>query len=198
MDRACALAAAVDRGVESLVAWEPSPQFAARLRARLAEAPAPAAYPLLVLPRFAAAAFVAAAVLITALVMHAPHRPAEDVHSAANTSPRAVQRTPEKASAVPVQSVVVPRVAANHGPAGPRVRHGELPFEVLVPKGQLSAALVLSEGVSAGTIDGAQLVQLSARGAQPLEVKALDIAPLVPPAPSDGAAAPAGGDGSLK
>ena len=197
-DRACALALAVDRGVESLVVAEPSPQFAARLRVRLAEAPDPVAWPLLLWPRFASAALVGAAVLIIALVIRAPHRPATEAQSAANTQPRAEQQPAVTERAVPEQAIAVPHAAANRGHAGTRARHGDLPFEVLVPKGQLSAALMLSEGVNEGAIDGAQLVELAARSAQPLEVKELAIAPLSPPAAPQDASAPEAGDGRRK
>lgn len=192
------LVAAVDRSVQSLVEGEPSPQFAARLRARIAEEPAPSAWPTLPWPRFAAAALVAAAVLIIALSIRAPHQPATEVQPAANAQPRAEQQPVVTERTAPGQPIAATRVAGNHGRGDARVRHREPSFEVLVPKGQLSAALLLSEGLNEGAIDGAQLVQLSAHSAQPLEVKELAIAPLALPAAPEESASPAGGDGRLR
>jgi hypothetical protein len=49
--------------------------------------------------------------------------------------------------------------------------------EVLVPRGQLAAALLLSEGVSGGRVDGEQLVAIQNEIATRIEVKPLEIAP---------------------
>jgi len=176
-DAARALAAAMDRSVETLVAGEPSPQFATRLRARLAEAPAPAAWPLLLWPRCAVAALVMAAVLIAVLLTRAPQRPGVVAPVAVNSSAGTEQARVHEAASTP-ERVAAPPVAAPPVFARHARRYRSLPFEVLVQKGQLSAAFVLSEGVSAGTIDGAQFVRLADHSAQPLEVKALEIPPL--------------------
>jgi len=49
---------------------------------------------------------------------------------------------------------------------------------VLVPRGQLSAALLLGEAVSDGRIDGAQLSLLAQESAKRLELKAIEIVPM--------------------
>jgi hypothetical protein len=50
--------------------------------------------------------------------------------------------------------------------------------EVLVPRGQLAAALLLSDSVSGGRVDGEQLVAIQNEIATRIEVKPLEIAPL--------------------
>jgi Putative zinc-finger len=194
-DAARALAAAVDGSVESLVAGEPSPQFAARLRTRLAEAPAPAAWPLLLWPRFAAAALVMAVMLIAVLMTRAPNRPGVMAPVAVNSSPATERSRVQETASTPERVAAVPPVAARRGGARHEGRYRSLPFEVLIQKGQLSAALLLSEGVSAGTIDGVQLVRLAEHSAQPLEVKTLEIQPLAVPSATEGESPAAGGDG---
>ena len=68
-------------------------------------------------------------------------------------------------------------------------------MEVLVPKGQLSAALAQCDAVNSGSIDGVQLSQLAEHSAEPLAMKALFIAPLDSPSAqmADETAAPDGG-----
>jgi hypothetical protein len=189
------LAAVVDHGVEALLAGEPSPQFAARLRARLAEEPAPAAWPLFTWPRLAAGALVAAVLLVTMLLTRAPERRGIVAPMATNTSGATEQPHPRKAGATPTRVAGRLPAGSRHGRVRVDRRYGPLTFEVLVPKGQLSAALILSEGVSAGTIDGAQLARLAERSTEPLDVRALEIQPLAPPSDRVDDAPAAGGDG---
>jgi hypothetical protein len=187
-----ALVAAVDRSLATLVDGEPSPQFTARLRARIAEEPAPAAWPVLTWPRIAAAGLVASVALVVVLMTRGPDRAGPAARIAANPTAAAEQPHARESNAAPERVAAKPDVASRRDRARVRGRSGSLSFEVLVPKGQISAALLLSEGVSAGTIDGAQLVELVRRSAEPLEVKALDIEPLA--APSAGENAPAASD----
>ena len=172
-----ALVAAMDRGVEAMVAGEPSAQFAARLRATVAEAPAPAAWPHFTWPRFAMASLAVAAVLLAVFVARAPQRGGQQVPIEANSAGRIAQ--PVFSGKVAAPEIAAP--ASRRGTARPRSQAAAFSMEVLVPRGQLAAALVLSSGVSAGTIDGAQLARLAEQSAEPLELKTLEIQPLAAP-----------------
>jgi len=189
-----ALVAAVNRGVEAMVAGQPSAQFAARLRARIAEAPAPAAWPLFTWPRFALATFAAAAVLLAVFVARAPRRGGQQVPIEANSAGRIAQPVVSGQVAVPE----IASVASRRGTARTRSQAAAFSMEVLVPRGQLAAALILSSGVSAGRIDGAQLARLAERSAEPLELKTLDIQPLAAPSAGADAVKAAGADDGNK
>jgi hypothetical protein len=66
--------------------------------------------------------------------------------------------------------------------------------EVLVPPGQLAAALMLSDVVSDGRTDAARLSALTNEAPQPLEVKAIEIAPLEVPIADPGKPSGSGRD----
>jgi len=173
------LVAAMDRSVQSMVAGEPSPQFAARLRARLAEEPAPSAWPMLTWPRIAVAALAAAAaVLLAVLVMRAPERTHESLPIAVNPPAQISPVSPEKVAVTPRRTVAGNAAAPNHAIVRRHSEMASLDMEVLVPRGQVSAALALSEAVNAGLIDGQQLSALEEKSAEPLAVQALLISPL--------------------
>ena len=176
-----ALVAALDRAAAALVAGEPLPQFAARLRARIAEEPAPSAWLLPAWPRLAAA-LAAAAALLAVLVVRSPERTSRGTAPVTN-----------RANAVAASRAAGAEPAAHHAAAplsrAPRRaagdRHGRARFaepEVLVPKGQLSAAFVLADAVNSGTIAAAQLSASAVEEAKPIELKPLEIAPLALPA----------------
>jgi len=195
-DAARALAAAVDGGVASLVAGEPSPEFQTRLRARLADEPVPSAWPFLTWPVWSAGALAVAAAVLVVLLIRWPGRVSTTPEIAANTSAPV-----ENSAAAPVEPVRAPVPVPVHAPAtqtdAPRRAVAStrrdaqpFPFEVLVPKGQLSAAVLLSEAASDGRIDGAQLSAFAELTGKPLEVKALQIAPLENPGTDE----PAGAD----
>jgi len=184
------LVAAVERSVESLVAGEPSPQFAARLRARIAEERAPAAWPLFAWRGFIVAALAAAA-LLAVLVVRSPERTRRPSPSAANTPAETVRPSVAETVAAPDSS------SSRRNFRNARSRAASLSMEVLVPRGQLAAALLWSDGVRAGTIDGAQLSLLAERSAEPLEVKALVIEPLESSAAAS-ATEPASPDGGRR
>jgi len=175
-----ALVAAVDRGVQAMVAGEPSPNFAARLRARIAEERAPAAWPWLTWPRITAAA-LAAAVLLAVLLVRAPQRGRQLAPITANTPAQSILPVPSE-SLAPREHFAVKTPAVSHRGARANSETASLSMEVLVPKGQISAALILCDAVNAGAIDGAQLSALVEQSAEPIEVQALVIAPLESPA----------------
>ncbi len=178
-----ALVVAVDRGVEAMVAGEPSAQFVSRLRARIAEEPTPSAWPLFAWRQFGLATLAAAAATIAILLV----RTAEHEHGPASVDVNTLTKIGQQS---PVSRVSSLENTSANGNASRRHRgasaHGRPDFfstEVLVPRGQMAAALVLSEGVSTGKIDGVQLARLAERSAEPLEWRALDIEPLAAPYP---------------
>lgn len=80
--------AALDRDIQEALAVQPSAGFAARLRARLASEPDPAAWPMRGI--FAGACAVAAAVVL-AIVASIPRPPDEHVSSLGDTQPPPAQ-----------------------------------------------------------------------------------------------------------
>lgn len=178
-----ALVAAVDRGIEAMVAGEPSPQFAARLRARIAREPEPTAWPLLTWPRFAVGALVAAAMLLAVWMVRAPERGHQPSPVAANAPAQVVTSPSKQQEAAQERAVASVAAAPQHRIAREQNNGKSLSMVALVPKGQLSAAFSLGEYVDVGMIDAEQFSQLTAQSAEPLEVKALVIAPLANPSP---------------
>ena len=182
------LVAAVDRGVGAMVAGQPSPQFAARLRARIAEEREPVAWPLLTWPRFALATLAAAAVLIAVFLVRPQEWARRQTPTPATTAVRIAEPLPSGKVAAPERNLETTFVEPRRSAARANIQAAAFSMEVLVPKGQIAAALVLSAGVSVGKIDGAQLVRLAERSAEPLELKTLDIRPLASPSAAQDAA----------
>jgi len=178
-----ALAAAVNGAVESLVSGEPSPQFAARLRARIAEEPTAAAWPFLTWPVLSAGALVAAGVLLAVLLIRSPGRDSQTGETAVYNPAGVVKPAQPPAQAIlsAGQKHATRPGTSRRVSARRQSDTGSFSFEVLVPAGQLSAALLLSEAASDGRIDGAQLSALAKEAGKPLEVKAIEIAPLEVP-----------------
>jgi hypothetical protein len=175
----------VERGVESLVTGEPSPHFATRLRARIAAEPAPTrSYWSTWAPVAATLALVA---LMAALTLRT-HR-----HSI----------TPDVATLPPAVAPIAPSYPTNANSLTPMARiarprgggaiasassqrlssHApELP-EVIVPPGQLAAALELTDAFSDKRVDGQQLVALANKALEPLKINDLEVPPLEQLAP---------------
>jgi anti-sigma factor RsiW len=181
----------LDRGVESLVIGEPSPQFATNLRRRIALESEPVRSPWMAWAPVIVGSLALTAVLAI-MVVHLR------VHSEIN---------PSVASAV--TPVSAPSEAATASPASPQhaqrtegkidpERTGQarplttaLP-EVIVPQGQLSAAAQLNAAIVTGQVDGNQLLAAQQECEKPLEVKPIEIAPLEIPALDDATEKPAG------
>jgi len=170
------VAAAVDRGVESLVAGEPSPYFATRLRSRIAAEPVPLRnYGLAWTPVVAGVLALAA---LVALLLRTPQR----------TVPR--QTTSAGASPARLAGATVSPMM-RHSETQPRERHSRVLAaaiqsqepEVLVPRGQLAAALRWHDAIASGGIDGSRLATSQRAIAGLLEVRDIDAAPLEKPAP---------------
>jgi hypothetical protein len=184
-DRAKAVRSIVDRGMETLVAGEPSPQFMTRLRARIAAEPAPKSWSWDVWRvgeqasrqtlSYALGALVLATFLIV-VVMGLPRRhvsaPAvAEVTLTMSPSPGVATDSP-KASAVPEQ----PRKRLVSVPASsPRIRREP---EVLVPKGELLAVARFYEAVHSTPVDSEQLYAAQEETRKLIEVKPIEITPL--------------------
>ena len=186
-DHAKAVRSLVDRGVETLVAGEPSPQFVTRLRARIAAEPAPERWswegwtiwetasrqPL----SYAAGAMVLATILAV-LVLGLPRRHVSapsvaEVPPSISPSPSVATDSP-KTSAIPEQ----PRKKLASVPA-PSLRIRREP-EVLVPKGELLAVARFYEAVHSTPVDSEQLYAAQQEPQKPLELKPIEITPLEP------------------
>ncbi len=189
-----ALAAAVDRGVEAMVAGGPSPQFVARLRARIAEEPARSARPLVAFRRVGLATLAAAAVVVAILFVRTAGRERGPAEVAVVTLTNTGQQSAVSRTSSLEHPSVDGTALRGHRAAGARGRPDFFPAEVLVPKGQMAAALLLSEGVSTGRIDGGQLARLAERSAEPLDWRALDIQPLAAPSAGEEAVKAANAD----
>jgi hypothetical protein len=176
----------LDRGVETLVAGEPSPYFSARLRARIADGRGFSTRRnswVLV-----ATGALAAILLVLTLVSRLPLRTSSNP-SVATSAPAPALKSETNATA---QNL--PRAPRNSrtGCAFRAAETERLSEEVLVPRGQLAAALQLGDAVNGGGVDGNQLLAGQNELAKQLEVKPLEIAPLESPNPD------AAGDGSTR
>ncbi len=180
----------VDRGVESLVAGEPSPQFATNLRRRIAQDSEPMRFPWTAWAPVMAGA-LALAVLLAIMVTRKPlqNRSNPTVASAVSPIP-----APSGALTVPAAGrQIVKRTESKHGSGhggSARVATADWP-KIIVPQGQLAAALQLSASVNSGRVDGNQLLAAKQEYEKPLEVKPIEIAPLERPALGDATENPA-------
>ncbi len=171
----------IDRGVESLVAGEPSPQFATNLRRRIARDSVPPRFPW---PAWAPvmAGALALAVVLAIIVTRRP------VHNGSNqgaaSAVNAISAPPEAVTA----SAPNPQNVQRTGDTGDSERSVRartptpaLP-EIIVPKGQLAAVVQLSAAINSGRINGNQLLAAQREYDKPLEVKPIEIAPMEIPA----------------
>jgi hypothetical protein len=172
----------VDRGVESFVAGEPSPHFAARLRARIADEQAPGRF------RWKR---IGAAALATALVAFAVFYGGRQRHGSfvrPGESHSSIETAHSSAVLPRTSQVEPPRYAAAHH--APTIKHNLQPHdlarrapasaqaEVIVPPGQLAAAMQFVAAIHSGRIDGEKLLAVQEDLQNPLEIKPIDIAPL--------------------
>ena len=186
-DHAKAVRSAVDRGVETLVAGEPSPQFMARLRGRIAAEPAPTQWnwdawrvweqacrqPL----SYALGALVLTTLLI--VVMMALPRRHVSTPTVAEVAPT-TSAPPSTATAfpkAPANPERPPKKLASGSVSSPRVRREP---EVLVPKGELLAVAQFYEAVHSTPVDSEQFYAAQQETQKPLEVKPIEITPLEP------------------
>jgi hypothetical protein len=186
-----AVHALVDRGVQSLVAGEPSPQFASHLRRRIAEESDPPRSPWAAWAPVAVGAF-ALVVVLAIMVARMPRHSRSDSNVASAVTPVSAPLDDVTASAVsPQKAARTIRTSDSRGSAQTRVTIAALP-EVIVPQGQLVEALQLSAAVNSGRVDGNKFLAAQQEYAKPLEVKPIEIAPLEIPALDDATEKPAG------
>ena len=186
-DHAKAVRSLVDRGVETLVAGEPSPQFMVRLRARIAAEPVPGRWNWDA-SRFwgqassqtlsYAAGGVILATILAVLVMGLPRRNVSAPSVAEVTStipaPLSVATDFPKISAIPEQPR---RKLASRSVTSSRSRREP---EVLVPKGELLAVARFYDAVHSTPVDSEQFYAAQQEPQKPLELKPIEIAPLEP------------------
>jgi anti-sigma factor RsiW len=173
------IAAFVDRGVESLVSAEPSAQFHTRLRARIA-AERIAARPNWAgwAPMAAGVFALAALLLILVLRTQRPNSPS----IANNTEPASLSLQPSNR---PSPSTTQNSPAAPNARRRTTPKHPKSPSqpEIIVPPGQLAAITQFAAAIRSGHIDGDKLLAAEEQTNAPLEIKPLEIVPLVPPQP---------------
>lgn len=178
----------VERGVEALVAAEPSPQFAMRLRRRIAQESRPVQTYWVGWAPIAAGALA----LVLLLILVVGRRPHHNDFSQRVAS--GLQPSPSS------QGVATPDAnrwdaRADGSEASERLTHTRkvaagLP-KIIVPEGQIVAAARLSEAINSGRVDGTQLLVAQRDAEKPLEVKPIEITLLDPPPTPDDAENPA-------
>ena len=181
-DHAKSISAALDSGLNSLVAGAPSASFESRLRTRLAAEPAPARisqFWAAWVPATAAAFALASALLIAVHVSSVRNRPAPAISptSQASANPSAPDR-PSAASASVSSTVAMARPSLQA--TSRRITRPTRP-EVLVEPGQLEAALQFADAIRTGSVNASQLVVINEELSKPLEIKELQIPPLEDP-----------------
>jgi len=170
------VAAAVDRGLETLVSGDLSPYFAARFRARVAaERITPRSNWMLWAP--VAASVLAAGALLLIVMIRSPQQqtPSADLVEAPTIPSNHLGATESLHAPVPARVFLQGTVLATpHHAKGSRAFNSE----ILVPPGQLAAAIQLRDAVYRGHVDGEQLAAAETQIAKPLEVQPIEIAPL--------------------
>ena len=174
----------VDRAVESLVAGEPSPQFATNLRRRVAQESQPLQSPWAAWAPVIAGALALVAVLAI-MATRVPHHGGADPTVASN--PKSIPAPLEAVTATAANPQRAERAVGrldSERRVRPRAATAALP-QVIVPKGQLVAAMQLSSAINSGQVDGNQLLAAQQEYENPLAVNPIDIAPLEIPALAD-------------
>jgi len=180
----------VDRGVESLVVGEPSPQFATHLRRRIVQESEQLRSPWTAWAPIIAGA-LALAVFLAILVTRRPVHNRSNPSVASAVYPISESPAALAASAPTSQNATRTRSQRNSN-RGTRVRPATTALpEIIVPKGQLAAAVQLSAAISSGRADGSQLLAAQREYEKLLEVKPIEIAPIEIPALDAATAKPA-------
>ncbi|MGD0426691.1 MAG: hypothetical protein ABSC10_08225 [Candidatus Acidiferrales bacterium] len=180
----------VDRGVESLVTGEPSLQFAAHLRRRIAHESEPARSPWAAWAPVIASALALAAVLAIVVA----RRP---VHNVSNSNVASAVNPFSVPSETVTGSAATPRrtertASKRRSERGAQARSAAAALsEIIVPQGQLAAVAQLSAAINSGRVDGNQLLAAQQDYEKPLESNPIEIAPLEIPALGDPADKPA-------
>ena len=179
----------VERGVESLVEGEPSPQFVAHLRRHIAQGPRPVEFYWARWALVAPGALALALLLILVIGRMPRYNGPSPITSRLKPSPSSPDVT-----GAPDATRLNARASVS-GRASERLPHAHkatagLPH-IIVPEGQLIAAARLSEAINSGRVDGTQLVVTQRDADKPLEVNPIEITPLDPPPTPDDEEKPA-------
>jgi hypothetical protein len=201
-ERVRALLEAIDHGVMAQAIAEPSPEFVARVRRRIAAEDAPAKASWL---RWApVAAAVTVAVFAGGLWMmqprnSAPRRVATNA-SAVNQPATVNHRAPTLARSVAKVTTPKPKpeFASVRRAAMPKRQRIERGPEVLVPPGQGKALLQFAALLRNGKLDGARLIAEEQKTGQLIEIKPLVIAPLESPTEEENKSSGTNSDGTQK
>jgi len=189
------LISAVDRGVSASVAADPSPDFVARIRRRVAAESASAGswWTLLIpdgLRRWGAIPAAACAVLILTLAIWSVRRQPATLHTLA---PSEIARTHSTTQSMPDASQTATQapnhVAALSSPFRPHatkrtglhqtILSARPEPEVIVPSGQREAVLQLVAALRAGRVDGASLAATpSSMDFPELKIDPIEVLPL--------------------
>jgi hypothetical protein len=180
----------VDRGVESLVAGEPSPQFAARLRRRIAQGSEPRRSAWVAWAPVIAGS-LALVVVLALMVARAPRRGGSEATVASNPKSGPAPAEPVTAPAASPQRAERAMGGLDSERRVPRRATTRAFPEIIVPEGQLAAAAQLSAAINSGGVDGNQLLAVREESERPLNMKPIEIAPMEIPALDDAAEKPA-------
>jgi anti-sigma factor RsiW len=178
-ERARKLALGVGKAIESVLACEPSPQFQAKVRARLA-AEDMARRP----GRFAWAPVGAVAIMLLAVLSFAAVNAFDrrgNVPVATTTNVAGSNRALDDGKTVPQQAIRASRRGTGdtrrRGSAKVRAVSAQQPKDLVRPE-QLTLIRTFAEGVRDGQIDGVQILKLQQQSELPLRVDPIQIAPL--------------------
>jgi hypothetical protein len=182
--RVQALLQTIDKCLSAGVAAEPSSQFVASVRQRIAEEPhrGPSWPPRRAWMVAASACAAFAILLLTTRTVHRLSQPHIDnaPSPVASVAPSRSASTPNPGLAVEPARAVPPRrppLLARHSP--PRTLRRSAPEpRVIVEPGQMEAILRLVAAARRGQIDGAKFLADDKKAAEPLEIKPLTIVPL--------------------
>jgi hypothetical protein len=181
----------VDRGVETLVAGQPSPQFTTHLRPRIAQQSEPQRSAWTAWAPVIASALALAVVLAMTVARRAvynePHPNKVSAVSPISAPPAAVRAS--VASPRNAEPTADTRFSRHSAQTGAATTTGA---EILLPRGQLAAAAQLSAAIHSGRVDGNQLLAAQREYEKPLEVHPIEIAPMEIRALDDVSEKPAG------
>jgi hypothetical protein len=183
IERMQKLVVAVDAGVAAIVAGEPSPALAARVRQRIAEETAAPQWRITSWIPVAAGALALLALVSIWLIRREPaHQPNVASHGAVESpakpvSPAVVPRRPQVASRETPRLARPPHAHRPAASAGARLETGGEP-EILVPPEEWSGVASLYSAMQTGRVDGTLLVASAKNLGKPLAVDELKIAPI--------------------
>ncbi len=176
-----ALLASIDRGLASMTAGEPSGDFAAHVRQRIAQEGVTTR------PWFAGrlpvtATALAFVVLVGVLAIGPPPRPPQ---TAVVTPPAPADKSSDAAPLEAARTEPPRSVAIRRPPRAPKPAENREP-EVLVPRGEMAAVMRLYDANWNGKVDGASLVaetrsvtdSLKPLAVAELKIPALEVEPL--------------------